>query len=264
MDAASLHTFDAGDVDHSELVEGRIYFAMKRTDDYILLSDHVDDEGFRGGGGGLTEAQATALIQTWARASSTADIPEDRLPDAIARTADIPMEVVDITDDGLPDADGTQTDKIFLDRVRKTASFLTEDQIAQTDAAGNFTEYPESTSGPYLGAFANDQAAVTHVTNNDDDLNKFYWDFNQHSFRYWHKTEVTPGTFDYHFSTVTSPATWLAARESFDHSGLRHRSGLAWGRRDGRHPEKPHSLRHRRRQQGLWRPDGVHDKGRQD
>ena len=60
------------------------------------------------------------------------------------------MEVVDITDDGLPDADGTQTDKIFLDRVRKTASFLTEDRIAQTDAAGNFTAYPESSTNGTL------------------------------------------------------------------------------------------------------------------
>ena len=218
MDAASLHTFDAADIDHSELVEGRVYFALKRTDDYVMLSDHVDDEG-SGGGGGLTQAQILALFSTWTRVGSTADIPEDRIPSAIARTADIPMEVVDITDDGLPDADGTQTDKIFLDRVRKTASFLTEDRIAQTDATGNFTAYPESsTNGPYLGSFANDATATTHVTNADEDLNKFYWSYYSHVFRYWRKTEVTPGVFDWHWSTVTDPATWLAARQSFDHS----------------------------------------------
>ena len=218
MDAASLHTFDAADIDHSELVEGRVYFALKRTDDYVMLSDHVDDEG-SGGGGGLTQAQILALFSTWTRVGSTADIPEDRIPSAIARTADIPDEVADISTDGLPTADGTQVGKVFIDRIRKTASFLTEERIAQQDASGNFSAYPESeTNGPYLGDFANDQAAVTHVTNADEDLNKFYWNFGQHAFRYWHKTEVTPGIFDYHFSVVTDTATWLAARESFDHS----------------------------------------------
>ena len=322
-DIFDLHSNDGADVNASDLTTGRIFQALKRASDYVLLTDI--NAGGDGGGGGLTQAQVDARVQAgvsdWAETSNTDLIPDSKISSNIARDEGIPDdggtvlhqtatttwsatdgrlsvtldrnpvhgdvvafvapdtsgqtaataivlrvlhdgqtaadvslrdhngdnllpsdiedgrmlvavrlsstfrlvegvdELVDITDSGLPEAGEAQAGRLFIDRVRKSASFLTEDRVAQTDAVGDFTDYAESeTNGPYLGPFANDTDANTHVTNADEDLNKFYWNFHTHAFRYWKKTEVTPGVFDWHWSAVTDPATWLAARESFDHS----------------------------------------------
>ena len=124
--------------------------------------------------------------------------------------------IEDVTDAGaLPLPAAAEAGKIFVDRVRKTAMFLVEDRIAGTAASGTLEEYDDD---EFLGTYDTDLAASAEVANTAGDVNKFYWHRNRHIFRYWNRTEVTPGTFSYHFSDVYDPATFLAAREGFDHS----------------------------------------------
>ena len=126
-------------------------------------------------------------------------------------------QIVDITDGALPPPAASEANKLFIHRVHKTASFLTEDQIAQTDPVGTFEVYDSNDAATYLGAHSSDPNS--EVGNSDTHLNKFYWNWNRHTFRYWTREQIF-GTALYHWywKDVHSTGSFLADREGFDHA----------------------------------------------
>ena len=127
------------------------------------------------------------------------------------------FEIVDITDGALPAPAAGEAGKLFLHRVHKTVSFLTEDQIAQTAPTGNFEVYDSNDAATYLGTHSGDPNS--QVGNSDTHLNKFYWNWNRHTFRYWTREQIF-GTAAYHWywKDVHNTGSFLADREGFDHA----------------------------------------------
>ena len=91
-DIFDLHSNDGADVNASDLTTGRIFQALKRESDFVLLTD-INAGG--GGVGGQTEAQVRAIVSDWAEHGNAALIPDNKLSSNIAR------------DEGIPDDGGT-------------------------------------------------------------------------------------------------------------------------------------------------------------
>lgn len=151
---------------------------------------------------------------TTARAWADGDKVDIRITKELLDDLSI-AEIVDIRGDALPVADASQVGRIYLDRLHSTAYFVRETIVAQTDAMGVFTAYRATDVVSYLGVLQDDSAAVQHVAQIEADIGKFYFSNSQHIFRRWTRTTLLGGLFDWHWSTIYSPASYLATAQNF-------------------------------------------------
>lgn len=249
-----IHRYDPG----ATYVAGdRVFISRSDYDSIASPVDLVEylvsgAETVPSGGGGLDEAQVDARVSAgvadWAETGDTSAIPASKLTNApsggggtttplsdddpepsgtaspgtsgeasrsdhVHPALEVPDEVVDVTGTGLPTPDATRAGRLFLDRLHGTAYFLTETDVAGTPATGTFADY-DNTAGRFMGFFSGDSLAELFVQNNQASVNRFYWNTNTHQFRAWaHRSGR------YYFGSIGNVANFLAARQSFDHSG---------------------------------------------
>ena len=83
-----LKTLDNEELQNGDLLSGRPLEAMYDGTSWRITSVTTVAGGM-GGTGGLTQSQVLALMASWARRTSTARIPDDRISTAIARRTQI-------------------------------------------------------------------------------------------------------------------------------------------------------------------------------
>ena len=196
------------------------------------------------GGGGLTETQVDARVAAgvldWAEEGNTDQIPVGKLGNAMTSvtasqvslgegltgrlssqtSVQSALEVLDVKgvvniDNGvLPPATADQKGKLFLDHRHETVYFYTEDVVHATDPSGDFTTMTDSR---FIGAHSGNP---THLVDTvPGDVGKYYWNTSNHFFYEWKSEEQYGLPFPrYFFHKIGSPQTFLAGRQSFDHS----------------------------------------------
>ena len=121
------------------------------------------------------------------------------------------LGIVNLEESALPPATAEQKGKLFIDPQNHAVYFYTEDTTAATPATGTFDTFSDASK--FLGAHADHPASQVGFA--DVHIDKYYWRTSDNHFWRWARQGTST---HYYWVKVNNPASWLADRQSFDHS----------------------------------------------